>query len=62
MRVSDGVSKENERAALLRVDNVLSLLKSKTPAEVNQYVQNNVNSLGDVKDLLVKLLLMVRTL
>ena len=62
MRVSDARTEVNERVVLLRTDALLSTLRSKTPEEIAAWVQSNVNTVSDVKDVLTKLLLVVRTL
>jgi len=57
MRIKYEGTQRERREARLKRDNLLSLLVDATPEAVDQWVEDNITSLMDVKQLLKLLLL-----
>ena len=49
-----GTTKERELYEI-RIDTLLQTLITKTPAEISDYIDDNVNTIADVKSLLKKM-------
>jgi hypothetical protein len=62
MLVNHPVTADAARGTLLTEDELLSKLRAKTPEQIAVWVEENVNTITDVKMLLTKLLLIVRVM
>lgn len=62
MRVHDVKSEATEREELFAADDLLSKIKTMSQADIKTWVETNVTTVSDVQTVLIKILLMLRTL
>jgi len=66
MKISNKGTQQEKRDGSVqqafRIDNIIQKIKTNTPKEIQAYIQDNVNTVSEVKELLIKMIVIIQQL